>query len=153
VDEPEWTPIVDRLNASYPDQELRPETAVEWFGVLASFPAREVQAAVERVRREREWMPTGVAVILNAIDANWDEAAAKVREQAAEAARSRRNAQGGTTAPPETREVLELLERTKLPPYHPKYLAPVEGRRLVDACGDRLVERLDREKTEQLSLD
>jgi hypothetical protein len=142
--------MVARLNANYPDQELRPETAVEWFGALASFPAVEVQAAVERVRREREWMPTGVAVILNAIDANWDQARAAEREQQAVAARRRRNAGGGESPPAEFHEALELLSRTTLPPYHPKHLAPAEGRRLIEAVSDRLDARIDQEKREEL---
>lgn len=144
MDELEWTPIVDRLNANYPGQELRPETAVQWFEALGSFPAAEVEAAVERVIWEREWMPTGVAVILNAIDANWDDAKVERHEQAALEARSRRNARGGVTAPPEFKQALRLLERSKLPPYHPDHLDPKEARRLIDGWADQLEARVER---------
>jgi len=136
MDELEWTPIVDRLNANYPGQELRPETAVEWFGVLVSFPEAEVWLAVERVRREREWMPTGVAVILNAIDANHRELQ-EDRRQALAAIQARPAARRGVPMPAETRQAIQLLAA--------RMRGALDGptaRRMIDGLADQLEARV-----------
>lgn len=149
-----------RLAANYPGQALPAETAAEWFGPLASFPASEVWDAVDRHRRDLTegrdgrprgaWMPN-LAELLAAVDANWRERSATQRELEARDRRAARNRQGGMPMPPETKEALRLLERSKLMPGHPDRLDPATARERIEALAEQLAERVDREKAGQLA--
>ena len=140
----EWTQIVARLNANYPGQQVDAETAAEWFGPLQGFPAGEVWDAIDRHRRDltpdRDGRPVGhwapsLAGILACIDANWRERSAARRELEARDRRAARNRRGGVPMPPETKEALALLERSKLMPSNPDRLEPATARERIEALG------------------
>jgi hypothetical protein len=149
----EWERLVLRLNANYPGQQVEPPTAAEWFGPLANFPAGEVWDAIDRHRRDltpdRDGRPAGhwapsLAGILAAIDANWRERSAARRELERRQARAERNGRGGVVMPPETREALRLLERSKLVPDHPDHLDAATARERIEALAGQLEERVGR---------
>jgi hypothetical protein len=149
----EWERLVVRLNANYPGQQVEPLTAAEWFGPLEPFPPGEVWDALDRCRRDLRpgqdgrpvgrWAPT-LADVLAAVDANWRERSAERRELLAKAARAERNGRGGVPMPPETREALRLLERSKLLPEHPDHLDPATARERIEALAGQLEERVGR---------
>jgi len=157
----EWERLVLRLNANYPGQQVEPPTAAEWFGPLSSFPASEVWDGIDRHRRDLtptgpdgrpagHWAPT-LAGILACIDANWRERSAARRELEARDRRAARNRQGGVPMPPETREALALLERSKLMPGHPDRLEPTVARERIEALAEQLGERVDAAEAGRLS--
>ena len=156
----EWERVVLRLNANYPGQQVDTPTATDWYGPLSQFPATEVWDALDRHRRDitpgRDGLPLGhwapsLAGILAAIDTNWRERSAARRELEARERRAVRNRQGGAPMPPETKEALRLLERSKLMPGHPDRLEPAVARERSEALGDQLAERVDREKLGRLA--
>lgn len=134
--EREWTEMVARLNASYPSQELRPETALEWFEELETFPAGEVWLAIRRCRRERDWMPSGVAVIHQAIDVNYRELM-EDRRQALAAMAARPASRRGAPMPLETKQALQILDaRLK------GELTGPAARLMIEALADKLDARV-----------
>jgi len=149
----EWERLVLRLNANYPGQQVEPLTAAEWFGPLEVFPPGEVWDAIDRHRRDlspgRDGQPAGqwapsLAGILAAIDVNWRERSAERRQLLVRAARADRNGRGGVPMPPETREALRLLERSKLLPEHPDHLVPATARERIEDLADQLETRVGR---------
>jgi hypothetical protein len=78
--------IVAKLNSSYPGQELRPETAVEWYDELAEYPAERVWRAVRRCRREQSFRPS-LAELLDAMILNAREQVAQPSDRPAIEAR------------------------------------------------------------------
>jgi hypothetical protein len=86
---------------SFPGQELRPETATEWFDELVSYPAERVWAAVRRCRREQRFRPT-LADLLDAIEF-------VAREQAAARPRIAAPDRPGVPPPPEAKRLLAAL--------------------------------------------
>jgi hypothetical protein len=66
----EWTKQVDRLNANFHGQELRPETAVGWYeeGDLADRPTWLVSLAVQRIIRTHDYPPRSVAGLLRTVE-------------------------------------------------------------------------------------
>jgi hypothetical protein len=147
----EWRQLVARIAANYPGQALPAETAAEWYGPLQTFPASEVWDAIDRHRRDLSvngdgrprgaWLPN-LAEILAAVDANWRERSAERRQLLAHAARAERNGRGGVPMPPETREALRLLERSKLLPEHPDHLDPATARERIEDLADQLEVRV-----------
>jgi hypothetical protein len=130
----EWASIVDRFSASFPGQELRAETAAQWFTELSAFGAGEVWLAVRRVRRERENMPRSVAIVLAAIDAN----DAEQRAYAAEAARRTQDGDGrGRPAPPEFRQAVAVLKRRLAGD-----LDAATAKAMIDELADQLDDRI-----------
>jgi hypothetical protein len=136
---------------NWPGQQISDLTAEEWFGPLDAFPAGEVWDAVDRHRRTitpgRDGRPVGhwrpeLADLLAAIDANWRERSAERRELLAKAARAARNGRGGVPMPPETKEALRLLERSKLLPEHPDHLDPATARERIEDLADQVEERV-----------
>ena len=144
MDHQEWTGIVARLNLNWPGQQIAKPTADEWFGPLEPFPATEVWDAVDRCRRDLTpgadgrprgtWLPN-LAELLAAVDANWRERSAARRELEARDRRAARNRRGGVPMPPETKEALALLERSKLMPGNPDRLEPATARERIEALG------------------
>jgi hypothetical protein len=127
---------VDRLSASFPGQELRAETAAQWFEELRPFPAVDVWLAVRRVRREQANMPRSVAVFLNAIDANdrEDRERRRVTAQLALAPGRRRR---GAPMPPEAKRAVEVFTDRldgKLEPDH--------AAKLINELADQLDQRV-----------
>jgi hypothetical protein len=136
---------------NWPGQQISSQTADEWFGPLQAFPASEVWDAVDRHRRTitpgRDGRPVGhwrpeLADLLAAIDANWRERSAARRQVEAKAARAARNGRGGVVMPPETREALRLLERSKLLPEHPDHLDSATARERIEDLADQLEVRV-----------
>jgi len=157
----EWERLVLRLNANYPGQQVEPPTSAEWYGPLSSFPASEVWDGIDRHRRDLTptgpdsrpagtWAPT-LAGILACVDANWRERSAARRELEARAARAERNGRGGVRMPDETKQAIELLRRSTLMPGNPDRLEPATARARIEALGDQLAERVDREKLGRLA--
>ena len=149
-----------RLAANYPGQALPAETATEWFGPLAQFPAAEVWDAVDRHRRDMTegrdgrprgaWMPN-LAELLAAVDKNWREQSAARREIEARQARAARNAQGGVPMPPETKEAMRILAAASTPPGHPDHVPGDIARKRIEMLADQLAERVDLAKRGELA--
>lgn len=80
----EWTELVKRTNASFPNRPVDPGTAAEWFEELAPFGAAEVWLAIRRCRRDRPFAPS-LAQILEAraglarVPAHYDNPSAATR--------------------------------------------------------------------------
>ena len=110
-----------KLNSSYPGQELRPETAVEWFTELTEYPADRVWRAVRRCRREQSFRPT-LAELIEAMLLNAQEAAAAPSDRPAIEARDPDSP--GTPPPASFRRAFDRLLR-RLPPEGPE---PQPGR-------------------------
>jgi len=162
---------VARLNLNWPGQQIAKPTADEWFGLdpanpgrgtgpLADFPAVEVWDAIDRCRRDVRpgpdgrprgaWLPN-LADILAAIDANWRERSKARHALETQQAKTRRNSVGGTPIPPETKAAIDLLRRSTLLPGNPDRLEPKTARARIDALADQLAERLELERTGQLT--
>lgn len=112
MDRSEWKTIVANLGASFPGQELRPETAVQWFTELQQYPAERVWQAVRRCRREQSFRPT-LAELLDAMVANAHDQAAKPSDRPAIEARDPDS--GGVPAPASAKLALRNLLRKRLP--------------------------------------
>lgn len=152
--------LVARLNLNWPGQQITAQTAAEWFGPLAAFPADEVWDAVDRHRRNispgRDGLPVGhwrpeLADLLAAVDANWRERSAERRELERRAARDGRNGHGGVVMPAETKEALRILEQSKALPGNPNSLSRQLTRIRIEALADQLEERVGLQETGRLT--
>ena len=78
---------MERLNANFHGQELRPETAVFWFedGDLADQPTWLVSLAVRRIVRSHDFPPRSVAGLLRVVE---DVRGELAREQSEDATRT-----------------------------------------------------------------
>jgi hypothetical protein len=128
----EWRDIVARLNASYPGQEISPETAAEWYDELAHLDPGDIWLAVRELRREHHFRPN-LAELLVAYKAHRAEMAAQARHLQLHAGGR------GTPMPPETRQAMEILKET----LHPDTTAEqkAEARLMIDALADQLADR------------
>lgn len=112
TDRTEWADIVDRLNASYPGQALRPETAAEWFTELAEYPAERVWRAVRRCRREQSFRPT-LAELMDAMLANAHDQATEPSNLPAIEARDPDSP--GVPPPPSVKLLIRNLMAKRIP--------------------------------------
>ena len=150
-----------RLAANYPGQALPAETATEWFGPLAQFPAAEVWDAVDRHRRDMTegrdgrprgaWMPN-LAELLAAVDKNWREQSAARRELETRQAKATRPGVVAI-APPEWTEIRRIIEASKGLPGEPGHMLGQVARDRIQALIDQHNERVDREQAEVSSSD
>jgi hypothetical protein len=130
----EWRDIVARLNASYPGQEISPETAAEWYTELAHLDPGDIWLAVRALRREHHFRPT-LAELLVAYKAH----RAELAEQAASQQRRRDSQTRGTPMPPETRQAMEILKETLHPDTTLEQKA--EARLMIDTLAGLLADR------------
>lgn len=103
---------MDKLNASFPGQQVEPPTAAEWFTELAEYPAERVWRAVRRCRREQRFRPT-LAELLDAMVLNARDQAAEPSDRPAIEARDPNS--GGGPPPASFRLAMRNLLR-RLPP-------------------------------------
>jgi hypothetical protein len=146
----QWEQLVLRLNANFPGQQVEPLTAIEWFGPLSGFPAPEVWAALDVLRRTSEYLPS-LKAILAAVDGNWRAASAERRELENRQVRAARNAAGGVPMPPETKEALQVLKASMSPPGTPDHIPGPLARERIEALAEQLTARVDLEKLGQLT--
>src|SRR6266508_2201467 len=132
----EWKQIVARLNLSFPGQQIKPDTAREWFEELRPFPEPDVWLAVRRCRREQTFRPA-LAQVLDAVDANDRDEREQRRTLAALAARpgSRRR---GAPMPTEAKRAVEILEDRLA-----GKLEPAQAKAMINQLADQLERRLD----------
>jgi hypothetical protein len=136
----EWRDIVAKLNASYPGQEISPETAAEWYTELAKLDAGDIWLAVRELRKEQRWRPS-LAEILAGVKVYRAELAEQAHHQHLELAGRRK----GTPMPPETRQALEILKDSIT-----GKVGKTEARQMIDALATQLEQRLDREELMRL---
>ena len=102
----QWTEIVARVNASWPDRQIEPVTAREWYAELDQADPAMVWAAVRRLRVAQHWRPSLAEVCAEVT---------RQRHQAAEQARSsllRLSLEGrGVPPSPAVKRALRLLLR------------------------------------------
>jgi hypothetical protein len=134
MDKPEWRKIVGKLNASWPDQQISPETAAEWYDELAHLDPGDIWLAIRRLRTEQRWRPL-LAEILAACKVQRQEIAEQVRHLELEATGRIR----GTPMPPETRQAMEILRETLRPETTREQKA--EARQMLDALAAQLARR------------
>lgn len=128
----QWTEIVARLNASWPDQQIEPPTAREWFDDLRHLDPGDVWLAVRELRKEQRWRPS-LAEILAGVKIYRANLAEQVRSQH----RRQIDARGGVPMPPETKEAMRILgESIK------GTIDKTEARQMIDTLADRLKERI-----------
>jgi hypothetical protein len=130
----DWIGIVDRLNASFPDQPINAATAREWYDELHHLDPGDIWLAVRALRREHHFRPN-LAEILTAHKVHRQELA----EQARSLERQRDGWTRGTPMPPETRQTMEILKETLHPDTTPEQKA--EARLMIDALATQLADR------------
>src|SRR6266567_4305856 len=140
VDRTEWRLIVDKLNASWPGQQISPETAVEWYTELDRYEAGDVWLAIRELRLEIRWRPS-LAEILAGVKVY----RAKLAEQAQSQELRHLASRKGTPMPPETRQALEILKDSIT-----GKVGKTEARQMIDALATQLEQRLDREQLMRL---
>jgi hypothetical protein len=128
----QWLEIVARLNACWPDQQIEPTTAHEWYDDLKARDAGDIWLAVRRLRTEQRWRPN-LAEIVVAYKAHRAEMAAQARHLQLHAGGR------GTPMPPETRQAWEILQETLPPHTTPEQKA--EARMMIDALAGELAAR------------
>ena len=136
----EWRGIVAKLNASYPGQEISPETAAEWYVELAHLDVGDVWLAIRELRTEMRWRP-GLAEILAGVRMYRTKLAEDAHSQELRHLANRK----GTPMPPETRQAMEIL-RDSISGKVDK----TQARQMIDTLADRLAERLEREQLMRL---
>jgi hypothetical protein len=136
----QWAEIVARLNASWPDQQIEPPTAREWFDELHHLDAGDVWLAIRELRTEIKWRPS-LAEILAGVKVYRAKLAEQAHHQQLERARSRR----GTPMPPETKQAMEILADSIS-----GKVDKMEARQMIDALAAQLEARLEREQLMQL---
>jgi hypothetical protein len=131
----EWKAVHTKLNASYPHQQIPPETAAVWYEELAPLDAGEVWLAIRRHRRESRFPPS-LAEILAAIDANFREMAEARRAQAR--AEARMTPVPWVPMPPETKEALRILAEASKPENG---IDRAQARAMIESLGQQIIER------------
>jgi hypothetical protein len=132
----QWTEIVAKLNASYPDQPINAATAAEWFTELDRLDAGDVWLAIRELRTEMRWRP-GLAEILAGVKLY----RAKLAEQAHSQQLRHLSGRKGMPMPPETRQAMEILKDS----VAGKVDGP-QARLMIDTLATQLEERLAREQ-------
>jgi hypothetical protein len=136
----QWAEIVGRLNASYPEQQIEPATAREWFTELERLDAGDVWLAIRELRTEQRWRP-GLAEILAGVKVY----RAKLAEQAHSQQLRHLSGRKGTPMPPETKQAMEILKDSVAGKVDGK-----QARQMIDALANQLEERLAREQLMRL---
>jgi hypothetical protein len=136
----EWRDIVAKLNASYPGQEISPETAAEWYTELARLDAGDVWLAIRELRTEIKWRPS-LAEILAGVKVY----RAKLAEQAYSQELRHLARRKGTPMPPETRQAMEILADSIT-----GKVDKTQARQMIDALAAQLEARLEREQLVRL---
>lgn len=136
----EWRQIVSKLNASYPGQEIPPETAAEWHTELAHLDAGDVWLAIRELRTETRWRPS-LAEILAGVKVYRAKLAEEAHHQELRHLAGRR----GMPMPPETRQALEILKDSIS-----GKVDRIEARQMIDALATQLEARLEREQLMRL---
>lgn len=136
----DWREIIAKLNASYPGQEISPETAAEWYTELAHLDAGDVWLAIRELRTEMRWRPS-LAEILAGVKLY----RAKLAEQAHSQELRHLSGRKGTPMPPETRQAMEIL-RDSISGKVDK----AQVRQMIDALATQLAKRLEREQLMRL---
>src|SRR6266567_3522323 len=136
----QWAEIVARLNASWPDQQIEPPTAREWFDELRHLDAGDIWLAVRELRKEQRWRPA-LAEILAGVKVYRAELAEQVHHQQLELAGRRK----GAPMPPETKQALEILKDSIT-----GKVGKTEARQMIDALAAQLEQRLDQEQLMRL---
>jgi len=62
----QWENLVTRINASWPDQQIEPLTAGEWYDDLAHLNPDLLGEAVRNLRRESDYRPSLAALLREA---------------------------------------------------------------------------------------
>jgi hypothetical protein len=132
----EWRDLVAKLNASYPGQEISPETAAEWYLELADRNAGDVWLAIRELRTEQTWRPS-LAELLAGVKTY----RARLAEQAHHQHLRELAGRKGAPMPPETKQAMEILADSVS-----GKVGKSEAKQMIDALADRLVERLEREQ-------
>jgi hypothetical protein len=130
----QWLEIVARLNASWPDQQIEPPTAAEWYDELAHLDPGDIWLAIRQLRREHHFRPN-LAELLVAHKVHRVEMAEAAKSQQRQHALGRR----GTPMPPETRQAMEILAETLHPNTTPEQKA--EARLMIDSLATQLAGR------------
>src|SRR6266545_2856760 len=60
---PQWEHLVARINASWPDQQIEPLTAGEWYDELAHLDPDLLSQAVRNLRRDSDYRPSLAALL------------------------------------------------------------------------------------------
>ncbi len=136
----EWRDIVAKLNASYPGQEISPETAAEWYTELTHLNAGDIWLAVRALRKEQRWRPA-LAEILAGVKVYRAQLAEEAHSQELRHLANRK----GTPMPPETRQALEILKDSIT-----GKVGKTEARQMIDTLATQLETRLDREQLMRL---
>jgi hypothetical protein len=143
----QWQQVLRHLNASWPTQQVEGLTADQWYRDLGSYPGGEVMAALEAHRTNttpgRDGLPLG----------HWAPASADLlayireqrRREAVTASTSGAMPASGVPMPPETKEAIEVLKRTKLPPSHNDHLPGANGSFRIEQLAGYLEARLAEE--------
>ncbi len=136
----QWAEIVARLNASWPDQQIEPPTAREWFDELRHLDAGDVWLAIRELRTEHHFRPS-LAEILAGVKAYRGRLAEQAHSQELRHLASRR----GMPMPPETRQALEILKDSIS-----GKVDKTQARQMIDALAAQLEQRLEREQLMRL---
>jgi len=136
----QWTEIVAKLNASYPDQPINAATAHEWHTELDRYEAGDIWLAIRELRTEQRWRPS-LAEILAGVKVY----RAKLAEQAHSQELRHLANRKGTPMPPETKQALEILKDSIT-----GKVGKTEARQMIDALATQLEQRLDREQLMRL---
>jgi hypothetical protein len=136
----QWTEIVAKLNASYPDQPINAATAHEWHTELAHLDAGDVWLSIRELRTEHHFRPS-LAEILAGIKAYRGRLADQAKSQELRHLASRK----GMPMPPETRQALEILRDSIS-----GKVDRTEARQMIDVLAAQLEKRLEREQLMQL---
>jgi hypothetical protein len=136
----EWRDIVAKLNASYPGQEISPETAAEWYTELGHLDAGDVWLSVRELRTEMRWRP-GLAELLAGVKVYRAKLAEQAHHQRLELARRRQ----GVPMPPETKQAMEILNDSIS-----GKVDKAQAHQMTDALAGQLDARLEREQLMRL---
>jgi len=136
----QWTEIVAKLNASYPDQPINAATAHEWFTELGHLDAGDVWLAIRELRTEHHFRPS-LAEILAGVRVYRGRLAEQVHSLELRHFANRR----GTPMPPETKQAMEILADSIV-----GKVDKVQARQMIDALATQLEARLEREQLMRL---
>lgn len=127
---------MDRLNASWPDQQIEPVTAGEWFDELDRLDAGDVWLAIRELRTECKWRPS-LAEILAGVKLYRAKLAEQVHHQHLQLT----GRQQGVPMPPETKQAMEIVRDAAAGKLDRR-----QARQMCDTLATRLSERLEREQ-------
>ncbi len=136
----QWTEIVAKLNASYPDQPINAATAHEWHTELGHRDAGDVWLAIRELRTEHHFRPS-LAEILAGVKAYRGRLAEQAHSQELRHLANRR----GMPMPPETRQALEILKDSIS-----GKVDKTQARQMIDTLATQLEQRLEREQLMRL---